>query len=244
MSEGSNNPVEEKRPVYSRRKEQLLELLVFLFLIFPSLILSFFAVGQGGMSFMLIAGATMLRDFSLVSLILFFIWRNGEPAIAIGWTAQNVRKDISMGIWLFIPFFFAASLLEASLHKAGLPVSSTPLPAIASEKGIAGFVLAFFLVITVALAEETIFRGYLILRFSAVTSSPAAAVLLSAVFFSLGHGYEGTVNVITTGFMGVMLALIYLWRKSLTAPIVIHFLQDFVAIVLVPLLKQLKLFVQ
>lgn len=85
--------------------------------------------------------------------------------------------------------------------------------------------------------EETIFRGYLILRFTAVTLRPAVAVLLSAALFSLGHGYEGSAGVVTVGVMGLALALIYLWRESLVAPIVMHFLQDFLGIVLLPLLR-------
>jgi membrane protease YdiL (CAAX protease family) len=36
--------------------------------------------------------------------------------------------------------------------------------------------------------------------------------------------------------MGLAFALVYLWRKSLVAPIVMHFLQDFIGIVLLPLL--------
>ena len=96
--------------------------------------------------------------------------------------------------------------------------------------------MASLLVIVVAIAEETMFRGYLILRLKAVTASPAAAVVLSAVIFALGHGYEGTAGVVTVGVMGLVFALIYLWRKSLIAPIVMHFLQDFISIILLPVL--------
>jgi hypothetical protein len=46
--------------------------------------LSFFAVKQGALSFVLVAFATLLRDLALVSLILFFIWRNGESVNNIG----------------------------------------------------------------------------------------------------------------------------------------------------------------
>ncbi|MGZ3514195.1 MAG: CPBP family glutamic-type intramembrane protease [Syntrophales bacterium] len=34
--------------------------------------------------------------------------------------------------------------------------------------------------------------------------------------------------------MGVIFVLIYIWRKSLVTPIVMHFLQDFIRIVLLP----------
>jgi len=92
------------------------------------------------------------------------------------------------------------------------------------------------MVIIVAFAEETVFRGYLILRFKAVTESPSAAILVSAVIFSLGHGYEGSAGVITVGVMELLFDLVYVWRQSLVAPMVVHFLQDFVSIVLLPLL--------
>jgi membrane protease YdiL (CAAX protease family) len=58
---------------------------------------------------------------------------------------------------------------------------------------------------------------------------------LFAVVFSLGHGYEGTAGVVTVGFIGLAFALVYQWRGSLVAPMVMHFLQDFCEIFL-PLL--------
>lgn len=63
------------------------------------------------------------------------------------------------------------------------------------------------------------------------------AVLVSSVIFSLGHGYEGTAGVATVGVMGFIFALVYLWRDSLVAPIVMHFMQDFIGIVMVPLMR-------
>jgi membrane protease YdiL (CAAX protease family) len=216
--------------------EQLAEVSVFLFLIVPSMVLSFFAVKQGSLSFVLVAIATILRDLALVSLIFFFVWRNGEPINWIGWTSKNLWQEIVLGIGLYIPFFFAAGLFESALRVAGLSVPSTPLPSFMAARGLVEFLLAAILVVVVALAEETIFRGYLILRLKAITVSPAAAALLSAAIFSLGHGYEGSAGVVTVGVMGVIFALIYMWRQSLVAPIVMHFLQDFIGIVLLPLL--------
>jgi membrane protease YdiL (CAAX protease family) len=48
--------------------------------------------------------------------------------------------------------------------------------------------------------------------------------------------YEGSAGLVTVGVMGAVFAVIYLWRRSLVAPIVMHFLQDFLSIVLLPLL--------
>jgi membrane protease YdiL (CAAX protease family) len=217
-------------------KEQLYEVSVFLLLILPSMALSFFVVKRGNLSFAVIASATILRDLGLISLIFFFLWRNGETVSQIGWTFKNGMKDIVLGIGLYIPFTLGADLLEGALRTAGFSVPSTPLPSSLTVMGIPEFLLASALVVVVALAEEIIFRGYLILRFKVVGRSLPVALLLSAAVFSLGHGYEGSAGVITVGMMGLAFGLIYVWRKSLVAPIVMHFLQDFIGIVLVPLL--------
>jgi membrane protease YdiL (CAAX protease family) len=216
--------------------EQLAEVSVFLFLIVPSMALSFFAVKQGSLSFVLVAFSAIVRDLALVSLILFFIWRNKEPVSRIGWTFKNSGREIALGIVLFVPFSFAMGLFENGLRSVGFSVPSTPLPSFLAARGTAEFLLAVVLVVIVALAEETIFRGYLILRFRGVVANSTVAVLLSAAIFSVGHGYEGSAGVVTVAVMGAIFALVYLWRQSLVAPIVMHFFQDFIGIVLMPLL--------
>ncbi|TAK00125.1 MAG: CPBP family intramembrane metalloprotease [Candidatus Manganitrophaceae bacterium] len=57
------------------------------------------------------------------------------------------------------------------------------------------------------------------------------ALLLSTLIFSLGHGYEGSAGIVTVGGMGLVFGLVYLWRGSLIAPMVMHFLQDFLAMI-------------
>jgi membrane protease YdiL (CAAX protease family) len=221
----------------SGRKENTLEVCVFLFLIVPSLALSFVGTGQGNIDFPIVALATILRDLALVSLVLFFIWRNAEPVQRIGWTLKNGWRESALGAALFVPFFFAGSALESILRGAGFSAPSKPLPNFLTATDIGGLVLALVLVIVVAIAEETIFRGYLILRFKVVFANPSGALFLSAFVFSLGHGYEGSAGVVTVGFMGLIFGLVYLWRQSLVAPMVMHFLQDFIGIVLIPLMK-------
>jgi hypothetical protein len=103
-----NNGVNGRHTAELSRTKELAEVSVFLFLIVPSMVLSFFVIKQGSLSFVLVAFATILRDLALVSLILFFVWRNGEPVNWIGLTFKNVWKEIGLGIGLYIPLFFAA----------------------------------------------------------------------------------------------------------------------------------------
>jgi membrane protease YdiL (CAAX protease family) len=216
-----------------------IEVLVFLFLIVPSMVLSFFAVKVGTLNFPFVAVSTIVRDLSLVCLIFFFLWRNRESLHRLGLNFKHGSRDVLLGVALFFPIFFGAGLLEASLRKAGFTAPHTPEPGFLAVQGSGEVILAVILVVIIALAEETIFRGYLMLRFQEINLGPWGAAVLSAVVFSLGHGYEGSAGVITVGVLGFVLALIYLWRGSLVAPIVIHFLQDFTGIVL-PALPGLK----
>lgn len=222
------------------RKEQVREVLVFLFLIVPSMALSFFVIRQGNLSFRLTAIATILRDLGLAALVAFFLWRNREAAERIGWIFRNKWRDAVLGVVLFLPMTLGTAALNQLLKAAGFSSPATPTPRFLSAGTPFEFVLAGVLVIVVAITEELIFRGYLILRFTSATQSRWAALLLSSIVFSLGHGYEGTAGVVTVGFMGLFFAIVYLARGSLMAPIVMHFLQDFVGIVLIPLLTHSK----
>lgn len=223
----------ENNPQY-RAKEQLLEVAIFLLLIVPSMVLSFFVIRMGSVGFVFTAVSVILRDLALLSLVLFFIWRNGEPWEQLGWNFKNAGREVALGICLFFPMFFGAGFLGQALRAAGFSAPATPLPSFLEARGSGELVLAFFLVVAVAIVEETIFRGYLLLRFRGLKLSLPRAVLLSAVIFSLGHGYEGSSGVVTVGALGVVLAVVYLWRQSLVAPMVMHFLQDFTGIVLAP----------
>jgi uncharacterized protein len=219
------------------RKGRLLEVSVFVFLILPSLLLTFVAAGASGLSFELGGAAVILRDLALISLVLFFLWRNCEPMRRIGWILRGRWRDVGLGLLLFAPMFFAANLVEQAAQAAGLSPGPKTLPAVLTPHGAGELVLASLMVVVVALVEETLFRGYLILRFTEVTGSGTAAVVLSSLIFALGHGYEGSAGVVTVGFMGLVFALVYLWRNSLVAPIVMHFLQDFLGMVALPLMR-------
>ncbi|MGH8102955.1 MAG: CPBP family intramembrane glutamic endopeptidase [bacterium] len=82
---------------------------------------------------------------------------------------------------------------------------------------------------TAGFCEETMFRGYAMLKLRALSDSPAMAAILSSVFFGLGHLYQGLGGIVLTGVYGLMFALLYLWRKQLKPGIYAHFINDAVA---------------
>ena len=216
-------------------REKITEVMVFLFLIVPSSTFSFFASQVGVPSFFLIGIMSIFTDLSLLALVLFFVWRNGEHFSEIGLQRRHWPREALLGSILFIPFFFGIGMVEQIFRTIGLssPDYSQFVRAL-TPSGPAEHVLAVILVVVVALTEETIFRGYLIGRFRLVMNRTTAA-LLSASVFSLGHGYEGSAGAATVGVIGLIFAAVYYWRKSLVAPMVMHFLLDFLGIIIVPL---------
>jgi membrane protease YdiL (CAAX protease family) len=220
-----------------RLRLQWIEVLVFLLLVVPSMVLSLFAIRKGTIAFPIAAWATIFRDLGLVALVWYFLWRSGEPVRQIGWTARRLWRDVGIGVVLFPVVSLSIAWLERGLERAGLSAPSTQLPSFLAAEGPWQFALAGILVVVVAFSEETVFRGYLILRFAAVSRSLFWAVIVSSLVFSLGHGYEGSAGLVSVGVMGAIFALVYLWRGSLVAPMVMHFLQDFLGIVVAPLLS-------
>ncbi len=145
------------------RKVQVIEVAVFLFLIVPSMSTSFLigttSGNQPGTGFMGVAILSILNDLGMVSLVFYFVWRNRETLRRIGWTLQNLPREVGWGLVLFFPIFYSANRLESALHSAGLSAPSK-LPSFLVATGHFRLVLAVILVIVVAIVEETVFRGY------------------------------------------------------------------------------------
>jgi membrane protease YdiL (CAAX protease family) len=220
------------------RRERLIELGVFLLLIVPSMALSFVVTQQQDqIGFTIGAVATILRDAGLVALVLFFLWRAGESPRALGWTSRHVLRELAIGVALFVPLVVGGRILESFLVSVGLTAASPASAGLTPSRSPGEVLLALVLVVVVAIAEETIFRGYLLLRLRAILPSTALAVLAAALIFTLGHGYEGTAGALTVGAMGIVLGAVYRWRRSLVAPATMHFLLDALAILAVPLLR-------
>lgn len=223
----------ESRPSW---KAQFVELTVFVFLFLPSVVLSFFETEMDEQNFVFAASAIIFHNLALVGLILFFLWRNGEPYRLVGWRKNGWLKEIGLGLALFLPFALITGIFEELFLALGLTSPEEALPSFLAAQGPFEVLLALVLITIVALGEETIYRGYLILRLKTLLGNGWAAALISSGIFALGHAYEGSAGIATVAVMGLAFAGVYIWRGSLIAPIVMHFIQNFIGIILMPLL--------
>jgi len=64
-------------------------------------------------------------------------------------------------------------------------------------------------IILSAFAEELVLRGYLIPRLERVLKSTGEAVLVGAILFGLGHGYQGVHGVVEVALFGLVYGSIF-----------------------------------
>jgi membrane protease YdiL (CAAX protease family) len=96
--------------------------------------------------------------------------------------------------------------------------------------------LAFFaLVVTVAICEELVYRGFVQCVFQDWSKgSVTVGVLGSAIYFSIAHLYQGRRGLVSTLVAGLIFAGVRAWTGSLLPPIAAHFVADITVGILAP----------
>ena len=85
----------------------------------------------------------------------------------------------------------------------------------------------FLLVTRAAVTEETLFRGYPIERIGEWSGSRILGGVITWIAFTYAHlGGWGWAQLIVAGFGGLLLTLLFLWRRNLWANILTHWLAD------------------
>jgi membrane protease YdiL (CAAX protease family) len=83
------------------------------------------------------------------------------------------------------------------------------------------------LVTRAAIAEELLFRGYPISRLEELSGSRVLAAVVSWAGFTYAHlSYWGAAQLIVAGWGGLILTLLFLWRRNLWTNILAHWLTD------------------
>lgn len=172
---------------------------------------------------------TYLLTIAIEWILVAFIWygvrsRGMRVSDLVGgrWArAADVLRDLGIAIGFLIVSGLVLNgighLLKASTNDAIRRV----LPHNSLEIG-----LWVLLSLTAGFCEELIFRGYLQRQFAALTRSIAGGIVLQAIVFGLGHGYQGWKLMLLISIFGAMFGLLAKWRRSLRPGMLAHFLQD------------------
>ena len=89
------------------------------------------------------------------------------------------------------------------------------------------------LILRGAIGEEILFRGYAIERLRELTGRFSIAGILSCTVFAFEHvGVWGWGHLLIAGSAGVILTLLYIWRRNLWVNMIAHFVPDAIGLLL------------
>ena len=171
-----------------------------------------------------------------VAFFLFILLYVGaverRPLSSIGFRMPKLW-DIPIGVLgavLIIGGDIAISIVDRALHLAVKPqitaLFATP------------FWYRAFVVTRAAVVEETAFRGYGFERIVDLTGSRWLAAVVTFALFTFAHySGGGLALVFAAACGGLVLTLLYLWRRNLWTTILAHWLTDAVGLLVVPVLS-------
>jgi membrane protease YdiL (CAAX protease family) len=159
-----------------------------------------------------------------VGVLLFYVLRvERRPLSSIGFRRLGLRDilpAILAGILLVVGILVIYSSVFPRFH---LQMNTGMMNTLMASP----FWYRFILVTRAAVAEETLFRGYPIERLEELTGSRLIAAVISWAAFTFVHlAAWGWPQLIVAGFGGVMLTVLYLWRRNLYSNIIAHWIAD------------------
>jgi uncharacterized protein len=164
--------------------------------------------------------------WSLLALLLLYIALvERRPFSSIGIRRPRIRTLVAglafAAVLIFVVGYISNAIIVAfeldttAGSEAAQAIDSTPV---------------WYRVLLIArgsIAEEVVFRGYLIERVRELTGSRVLAVFASVALFSLAHlHYWGWVPLIFVSLAGIVAALQYLWLRDLVGNIITHYVTD------------------
>lgn len=132
----------------------------------------------------------------------------------IGW--KSGLRDTGIGI----VFWLVARNVSRLIHFLA---NSHPVPTRLLPHSTRDLVISVLFAVVAGVAEEFIFRGYLLKQFSALCGNAGAGLLIQASIFTLFHGYHQSLATFAQHFgFGLLAGLLAHWRRSLLPGMIGH----------------------
>jgi membrane protease YdiL (CAAX protease family) len=171
---------------------------------------------------------TIAMQWMMVAFIVYGVKKRGLricDLVAGRWTRiREIFRDLGIGIVFMIVCGIILNGLGAFLGVAPNETIKGMLPQNGGET-----MLWIAMSITAGFCEETIFRGYLMRQFSALTQVTAGGIVLQGIAFGAAHGYQGWRYMLLIAVFGILFGLLAHWRRSLRPGMIAHGLQDTLA---------------
>ena len=168
--------------------------------------------------------------WAITAALLFHATRiEGQPLSSLGFRRPTIWTavwGVVFGLLIAALFRIIGVVVVEFLHLKGNAAAAQPLMT-------APLWFRVLLVFRAAVTEEILYRAYPIERIEALTGSRWRAFLVSVLGFSLAHlEYWGPVQLLFVAPAGMVLALLYLWRRDIGCNMFAHFITDGIGLLL------------
>jgi len=148
---------------------------------------------------------------------------------------------IAAGFWIVALIVLAGLGYAMGLSGPGKAEEAKKMLSFLAPQTLTQAILFGLLCLTAGFCEEFIFRGYFQRQFAAATKNIYIGIILSAIVFGLGHGYEGVKRMLLIAIYGTMFGLLAHFRKSLRPGMMAHAWHDGFTGVLLYMASKMKL---
>ncbi len=238
-------PEEDTKQYPFRKSVGTYIVLGFLIFLFPGVNLLVAVLGGNEMDFgsldpiLFIFLPTVLMLWAIVLIVLLALWREKSNLTSIGMGLPTLTH-VGIGILFFIGSSIVLMLLQLIITALGIPFSNNTDQIL--EIAVDHMWWWLIISITAAFCEEIIYRGYLMTRVKGLTRSGwAIPIIASTLAFASGHFYQGIGGAIVIGTYGLLFCGLYIMTGSIWPGIIAHFIQDYSAVFLFKLGKELGL---
>ncbi len=170
-----------------------------------------------------LVGHEVLWWLAVAVLILYVLLVERRPLSSIGFRKLllwDIPIAILGGVLMVATIMVIYSVIFPALH---LQMNSGEMSKLLATP----FWYRFMLVTRAAVAEEILFRGYPIERLEEVTRSRFAAGTISWAAFTIAHlSAWGFPQLLVAGSGGIILTVLYIWRRNLPANMIAHWVAD------------------
>ncbi len=170
-----------------------------------------------------LAGLVLLQNLLALGAIARFLRLEGRVLSHLGFRRANAAREAGLGLLLFPPILLSASFFLGALVSVFPDLQTDKVnPLLSMIQGPGDLVLFLLLsILAGGLGEETI-RAFVLRRFETRLGGMWVGLAVWSATFGALHLVQGVDKAMTVGFLGLLLGLLYAWRRNPIAPMVAH----------------------
>ena len=173
-------------------------------------------------------GGALLANVALThglmaSVVLVLAWYAELPWAALGLGPVSF-STVGLGLGLGVGLYAASEAAAAAADRLGVEYDERLRELLAPESLGEWALMLLVILPIVAGAEELLFRGALIGALGFGLDLPVAALVVgSSILFGAGHSAQGTLGVVATAALGLVLGAAFVLTGSLAVVVVAHY---------------------